>query len=185
MRRFHIRAGGVLLLALLYFVLDTSDFAALILAAAAHELGHAAAIWLTGGSIVGVTANATGAVITRTAPSSRAGEIFCAASGPLAGALWALLASAIGKRLGSDMLLVSSGFSAVLSVFNSMPALPLDGGRVIACILPERAAALVSLLTASAMLLFGVISAVSGLGLAALVASAAVMCAQARQGQTL
>ena len=46
--KFDISAGGVLLLAALYFFMDGADFLALMLAAAAHELGHLLALRLCG-----------------------------------------------------------------------------------------------------------------------------------------
>ena len=60
MKRIRISAGGVLLLAALYFLLTLDEFMALMLACAAHELGHIAAIRLTGGRVSSLTANATG-----------------------------------------------------------------------------------------------------------------------------
>ncbi len=180
MKKLHFSAGGVLLLAALYFVLDVSEFIALILAAAAHELGHIAAIALTGGRVVSITANATGAVISRSAPRSRLREFFCDAAGPLAGVIWAGAASELGKALGSDMLLVSAGMSLVLSAFNALPVLPLDGGRAAECLVGGKAAAMLSLVTASAVLLMGVVLAAQDLGLPLLAAGAALMLSQTR-----
>ena len=67
MRRYHIKisAGGVLLLAALYFFMDARDFIALLLAAAAHECGHLAALRAAGCRIRGFSADAGGAVIER------------------------------------------------------------------------------------------------------------------------
>ena len=58
--KFDISAGGVLLLAALYFFMDGADFAALILAAAAHELGHLLALRLCGARIRGFSADLGG-----------------------------------------------------------------------------------------------------------------------------
>lgn len=180
MRKLHLSAGGVLLLAALYFVLDVSEFAALLLAAAAHELGHLAAIALTGGRVVSITANVTGAVITRSTPRSRWHELFCDAAGPVVGVVWAGLASGAGTAMNSDMLLISAGISLALSVFNALPVLPLDGGRMIECLFGRKAAAMVSLVAASAVLLLGVVLAASDMGIALLAAGAVLMAGQAR-----
>ena len=51
--KIDISAGGVLLLAALYFFMDGADFLALMLAAAAHELGHLLALRLCGARIRG------------------------------------------------------------------------------------------------------------------------------------
>lgn len=173
MKRIRISAGGVLLLAALYFLLTLDEFMALMLACAAHELGHIAAIRLTGGRVSSLTANATGAVIARSASRSRTAEIVCAASGPIAGLIYAAFASG----LGSDMLL-SAGLSLALSAYNALPALPLDGGRILECIAGHRAAALCSLVTAAGVLLLGTVLAAGGYGLALVIAGAALLWQQ-------
>ncbi len=180
MRKLHLSAGGVLLLAALYFVLDVSEFAALLLAAAAHELGHLAAIALTGGRVVSITANVTGALITRSTPRSRRHELFCDAAGPVVGVVWAGLASGAGTAMNSDMLLISAGMGLALSVFNALPVLPLDGGRMFECLFGRKAAAMVSLVAASAVLLLGVVLAASDMGIALLAAGTVLMAGQAR-----
>ena len=136
-RRFKVKisAGGAVLLAALYFLLDTDELAALLLAAVTHELGHLAAIRLTGGRVRSLTANITGAVIERDAQAGSLSELVCALSGPAAGLIWAALAAGMGSFLGLDMLLLSAGMSLVLSGFNLLPALPLDGGRALSCLL--------------------------------------------------
>ena len=47
------------------------------------------------------------------------------------GFVYALWASQFGKRLGEDWLCLSAGLSFCLSLFNLLPALPLDGGRIL------------------------------------------------------
>ena len=171
-RRFKVKisAGGAVLLAALYFLLDTDELAALLLAAAAHELGHLVAIRLTGGRARSLTANITGAVIERDAQAGSLSEMVCALSGPAAGLIWAALAAGLGSFIGLDMLLLSAGMSLVLSGFNLLPGLPLDGGRALECAIGCRATLLCSLVTAALVLLFGVILAASGGGMALLIA---------------
>ena len=169
MKRIRISAGGVLLLAALYFLLTLDEFVALMLACAAHELGHIAAIRLTGGRVSSLTANATGAVIARSASRSRTAEIVCAAAGPIAGLIYAAFASG----LGSDMLPLSAGLSLALSAYNALPALPLDGGRILECIAGHR-----SLVTAAGVLLLGTVLAAGGYGLALVIAGAALLWQQ-------
>ncbi|MFR5783092.1 MAG: hypothetical protein ACLUEK_15365, partial [Oscillospiraceae bacterium] len=69
-----ISAGGVLLLAALYFFMDARDFIALLLAAAAHECGHLAALRAAGCRIRGFSADAGGAVIERRGGAGPAGS---------------------------------------------------------------------------------------------------------------
>ena len=180
-RRFKVKisAGGAVLLAALYFLLDTDELAALLLAAAAHELGHLVAIRLTGGRARSLTANITGAVIERDAQAGSLSEMVCALSGPAAGLIWAALAAGMGSFLGLDMLLLSAGMSLVLSGFNLLPALPLDGGRALECAIGRRATLLCSLVTAALVLLFGAILAASCGGMALLIAGGALMVQQA------
>ena len=85
MRRYHIKisAGGVLLLAALYFFMDARDFIALLLAAAAHECGHLAALRAAGCRIRGFSADAGGAVIERRGGAGPGWELICLAAGPL------------------------------------------------------------------------------------------------------
>lgn len=176
---FRIGAGGVLLLAALCFILTLDELVALLLACAVHEAGHIAAIRLTGGRVMELTIGAAGAVIERSESRSRLAEAVCAASGPAAGAIYALAASALGRALGSDMLATSAGMSLVLSAFNSLPVLPLDGGRVLECVTGRRAAAVCSLAAASLVLLTGIILAASDYGIALLIAGAVLMVQQA------
>ncbi len=176
--RFRISAGGVLLLAALYFTLDLSEFVALMLAVCIHESGHLAAIALTGGHIDMVSANAAGAVISQRQGPERGAELLRAAAGPAAGVLYAWAASELGGALNSRMLLCSSGFSLVLSAYNALPVLPLDGGRMLACIAGERAASLCSLITAGLVMLLGAAAAAAGYGFALLMASVLLMLQQ-------
>lgn len=149
--RFNISAGGVLLLAALYFFMDTSSFAALMLAAAAHELGHIAALRLCGVRIRGFSADMGGAVISRSGGLSAAQELVCLAAGPGGGLIYALAVSFVG----GGVLLCSAGMSLVLSFFNLLPSLPLDGGRMVETIFGEKTAALCGLITASAVFVTG------------------------------
>ena len=166
MRRYKIKisAGGVLLLAALYFFMDVRDFIALLLAAAAHECGHLAALRAAGCRIRGFSADAGGAVIERRG-----------SAGPAAGFLYALAASLAGGALGSGLLLCSAGMSAVLSVFNLLPSPPLDGGRIVQLIFGDRAAEIAGLLTASAVFLVGFAAFVSGRGAALFIAGALLL----------
>ena len=146
-----ISAGGVLLLAALYFFMDTLSFVALMLAAAAHECGHLAALRAAGCRVRGFSADAGGAVIER-----RGG----------AGPVW---------ELDSVLLLRSAGMSAVLSVFNLLPSPPLDGGRMVQLVFGDKAAEIAGLLTASAVFLIGFAALVTGHGAALFLAGALLL----------
>ena len=170
--RVDISAGGVLLLAALSFFLRLDEFAALACAALAHEAGHIAAIYLCGGRVLRLRLGASGPVIDRTPSPDRAAELFCCLAGPAGGLLFAL-ALAEGWPL-------AAGMSLALSAFNALPALPLDGGRALAAVLGEGAAAACSLVTASLCLLAGLILAAEGFGPTLPLPGAALLLMQAR-----
>ena len=79
-----------------------------------------------------------------------------------------------------ERLPLSAGMSLVLSAFNSLPALPLDGGRALAALAGERAAWTVSFFASAALLTAGTALAAAGCGFAALIAGAALCLMQWR-----
>lgn len=173
-RKLNVTAGGILLPAALYFLLPTRGFIALILAAAFHELGHLLAIILTGQKVSGASADAKGALIKTSGSPSNAEQATVAAAGPAMGIVYAVLAS----RFDSPLLLTSSGMSVVLSAFNMIPALPLDGGRITEAALGERASAAIGLAASVLTLAGGVVLAARGDGFALLIAGAWLCLAQ-------
>ena len=58
------------------------------------------------------------------------GHVLAAAAGPLAGISYAVMAATLSARLELPWLSLSAGISLLLSLFNLLPALPLDGGRI-------------------------------------------------------
>lgn len=129
-KKFKISAGALILAALIYY---TADFAALACLAApifVHELGHIICLRLLGLRIRGFRAELRGLCMGYAGCTNGLGRVLSAAAGPAAGGLYALMTSYAGKILGSDWLLCSAGVSILLSCFNLLPALPLDGGQI-------------------------------------------------------
>lgn len=95
------------------------------LAAFIHECCHLTAISLLGGSVHQITIGPSGTVIDLD-PMSNGKELLCAAAGP-AGSLLLLFFSKWFPELAICGL--------VQGAFNLLPVYPMDGGRVLRCIL--------------------------------------------------
>lgn len=120
-----------------FCLLDEEGVMPLFLCAAViHELGHAAAIYLCGGKIDGICLCMTGAVLKQGRCLGYLEECLIALAGPLAGLAGAWILTAMGYSM-------LAGANLLLSLFNSLPLLPLDGGcaiKSLICMLPSSAA---------------------------------------------
>ena len=121
-----------------------------LLAVTAHEAGHLLALRLLGCRVTELRAELSGFCIRYAGSPGRWGEVIAAVSGPLAGLLYALPAARCGA--GGEL---SAGFSLLFSIFNLIPALPLDGGRAAAALFGERVARILSLISALAVCFIG------------------------------
>lgn len=134
--RWKIDAGAVLLLALAYFFDTSGMLSAFVPAAAVHELGHALALRLSGSRVRRVSLSAFGLEMDYAGSLSGVRELFAIAAGPLAGLAFAVAASSVSGAFWP----MSGALSFLLSVFNLLPVLPLDGGRLVAAVTdPELA----------------------------------------------
>jgi len=124
-RRFFLSVAAVYLAACLYYRQALSLFPVLLLPVAAHELSHVLALYLLGQRINGISADARGLCIRYVGYCSPAGHILAALAGPLGGAVYALFGFT-----DIEWLRQSAGLSLLLTAFNLLPLLPLDGGRV-------------------------------------------------------
>ncbi|MBO5973266.1 MAG: hypothetical protein J6Q16_01045 [Clostridia bacterium] len=120
-----------IVLACVVFALENCGTAVSIISAMIfHELGHFAAIRLTGGNILSTSSSFVGAKIGySSAGLSRRREILVYLAGPCAGAT----AGIIGHYLGFYDFAQLSFF---MSLLNLLPAMPLDGGCILASLLP-------------------------------------------------
>ena len=164
--QWDISAAAVLLFALVYFFDGSGIVSALVPAALAHELGHVLALRACSCRVTRVRLGLTGAELDYAPRLEGLRCAFCLLSGPLAGLLYALGAC----TAGGAFLRMSGAVSFLLSAFNLMPVLPLDGGRLVGLLLPEKQARRLSL--AASLLLLG-----GGVAIAARFSSAALLLA--------
>ena len=124
-RRFFLSVAAVYLAVCLYYRQALSLLPVLLLPVAAHELGHVLALYLLGQRVTGLSLDAEGLCIRYEGSCTPAGHILAAMAGPLGGAVYALVGFT-----DIDRLRQSAGLSLLLTAFNILPLMPLDGGRV-------------------------------------------------------
>lgn len=140
-RRFRV-SSAFLLASALVLALDAQGFFLLIWGAAMlHELGHLAALRLFKCAVRRVTLTLTGLRIDYL-PSgiSYRQDAATAIAGPAANVLTALLAMIAARFFPAPELYQFIGISLLLAAMNLLPALPLDGGRVLLSLLSMRKA---------------------------------------------
>ncbi len=96
-----------------------------------HELCHCAAVFLLGGRVDCIEFRLSGAAIRYHSVLSYKKEFTVAFAGPV-GSFSAFLVSLV---LG---LYYFAGVNLILCLFNLLPAMPLDGGRMVYCLLCMR-----------------------------------------------
>ena len=121
----HVRPAAYLLAAALVLLLPLDWLLAAIFAAAVHEMGHLAAICILKGRIDSVTVGFLGARI-HTGPLENRAEFLCAAAGPAASLLLVSLCRVFPK---------TALCALVQGMFNLIPVHPMDGGRMLLCVL--------------------------------------------------
>ena len=129
----RLQPSALILMAALILLLPLDWLLAAVFAAAAHEFGHLAAIKAFNRHPVSVSVGMLGATI-HTGPLTGTAEFLCAAAGP-----WASLMLLFLCRLFPKLALCG----LLQGMFNLIPLYPLDGGRMLFCLLrlcsPRRA----------------------------------------------
>lgn len=120
-----------ILLACVVFALEDFGTAASVISAMIfHELGHFTAIGVTGGKVLNTSSSGVGAKIGYSSNGlSRRREILVYLAGPCAGAIVGI----IGQYFG---FIKFAQLSFFMSLLNLLPAMPFDGGCILASVLP-------------------------------------------------
>lgn len=174
--RVEVSPGAAFLAAALFFFLRGRELLALLPAILTHELGHTAAILALGLHLRGARAEAGGFRLDYAGDTTPLGHGLIAAAGPAAGFAYAFLASFLWRETGQDWLCLSAGLSLLLSIFNLLPAPPLDGGRILAPLLcallgsekEERIGRILGFGVGLGLCALGIVSALKGKGAAPL-----------------
>ena len=123
-RMIHVQPSAFVLMAALILLLPLDWLLPAVFAAAVHEFGHLAAIKLLDGQPVSISLGFLGAKI-HTGPLTNKAEFLCAAAGPCAS-----LALLFLCRLFPKLALCG----LMQGLFNLIPLHPLDGGRMLYCL---------------------------------------------------
>jgi len=126
--RFTISPSACLLAAMMLLLLPLRWIISALIAAVFHEFCHALAVYLCGGRIEAMTVGDRGAVML--ADTLHAGkELICILAGPVGSLLLVLFMRWIPRI----------AFCALVhTAYNLLPIYPLDGGRALRCILPDK-----------------------------------------------
>lgn len=125
MRKLSIDPFAYILFALLLLSLPFRWVLAAITAAAIHELFHISAVFLLGGSLQHMEVGVRCASI-HSGPMSPLHSVICSAAGPVGSLLLLILFRPFPR-------IAICGF--IQGFFNLLPLFPLDGGRMVLCIL--------------------------------------------------
>ena len=121
-----VSPGFLLLAATVYFIGGLGALAAFIGAALAHELGHLAAMFVAGATVRRIRVTACGPVIEYGGDLGRKEEMGIVAAGPVAGLLFAALCFITDI----PFLCYTGAIALFAAMFNLLPVLPMDGGRL-------------------------------------------------------
>ncbi len=122
-----IHSGTLILGALWLLVLPPAWAMGALLAACVHELFHLTAVLICGGQALSVSILPFGARL-ETTPLTPVKEALCALAGPLGSFLMLLTAEQFPEAALCGL---------IQGAYNLLPIYPLDGGRILHCLLPQ------------------------------------------------
>lgn len=104
-----------------------------------HELGHALVARRYGVHVAGIELSFFGgAAKMAEMPRAPEREIAIAAAGPAVSLMLGGLGFGVGALLRSDWLTLIGQINFVIAAFNLIPALPMDGGRILRALLARK-----------------------------------------------
>ncbi|MCR5577085.1 MAG: M50 family metallopeptidase [Oscillospiraceae bacterium] len=167
-----------------FFVRAPYELPALLLPVLVHELSHVLALWLLGLRVRGLRLEPQGLCIRYEGDCPDWAHAAASLAGPIGGFVYALFA----RRFPQDWLRLSADLSLLFSLFNLLPLMPLDGGRVFLLLCRtalgeegERLFYRLSRMLLALLLLFGVYAAARNLGSAPLLAALWLLLLQREQ----
>lgn len=188
-RRAELSIEAAFIFTLVFCLCDRRTVLALICAAGVHEAGHMLCLMLLGGSIKNIKIEVHGLCIEY-GGGSETKNILVAAAGPIIGAAYAMTIHCVTGLRQETLLLLSAELSLILSAFNLLPALPLDGGIILRETLfinmgseeGERRCRELSVITGALLLTAGTGMIVCGYGMAVITAAIWLLLAQNDEG---
>ena len=138
MRKKLCGLGTLLLLALAYTLDTECVFPYFVTATIVHELGHVVAVYACGGRVRGFAPEPFGFCIRFDGMLSYWRDAVIAGGGAAMNLMSAFFLSVASKYLpDAEALTLAAGVNLLLGLFNLLPALPLDGGRMLYALLAQ------------------------------------------------
>ncbi|MCA9677661.1 MAG: site-2 protease family protein [Kofleriaceae bacterium] len=104
-----------------------------------HELGHAVVARALGVRVSGIELSFFGGAAKMVElPKSANHEIAIAAAGPIVSLALAGAGFGLGAMTGAGVLTLVGWINVVIAIFNLIPALPMDGGRILRALLTRK-----------------------------------------------
>lgn len=171
--KIQFSTGAVLFLALLLYYMPLDYAAAYLLSIMFHECGHLIMLRIFGLYPRMLLIQTGGFLIDYAGELSGINGILCAVAGSFFGILFSLLCSHVGNMFEWEFMYICSGVSLLLSVFNMLPAIPLDGAIVLKLLfqiwipvnLTEKIVVLSSCIVTAAFLFVGIFMWKQGYGI--------------------
>ncbi len=158
-----IKPGAALITIAAYSLIFSWQFAiALVAMVLVHECGHVYAMWRSGVSVKGIyfVPFFGGLAMAEGQAASRKESAYIAINGPVWGAAFALACAGAYFASGSSWTFIGvmAAWGALLNLFNLLPILPLDGGRILSNIAQSAAGAIGTLMILGSLLLGGILA---------------------------